>query len=67
MPEMLKDFFFEINEYVMTKEEVEIARDLQRSMGKNPDEMVQCEVCTGIDGEFSYITTHMFFEDLADI
>lgn len=38
-----------------------------RAKGKNPEEMMQREVCTGINGEISYITVHMFYEDLAKI
>ena len=64
LPEELVDFFFNNKEKVFTKEEME--EELKMSMENNEETFKQA-VCTGADGKISYITCHLFFEDLAKI
>lgn len=45
----------------------DIKSDWQQTLHQDPDELCQQEVCTGVDGTIIYITTHMFFEDLAAV
>ena len=70
-PPELVDFFFDMEETIWTKGEVDsyadrylIASGLDR---RRLEDHYQQEVCTGVDGTIIYITTHMFFEDLAKI
>ena len=65
-PTELVGFFLENEEAVLTLREVnDIKRHWLQALQQNPDELCQQEVCTGVDGTIIYITTHMFFEDLA--
>lgn len=67
-PPELVDFFLDMEERVLTKQEVE-AFILKRlnATGQREGEFYQQEVCTGVDGTIIYITAHMFFEDLAKV
>lgn len=49
------------------KEVNDIKSGWQQTLHQDPDELCQQEVCTGVDGTIIYITTHMFFEDLAAV
>ena len=70
-PPELVDFFFDMEETIWTRGEVDsyadrylISSGLDR---RRLEDHYQQEVCTGVDGTIIYITTHMFFEDLAKI
>lgn len=64
LPEEMVDFFFNNKEKVYTKQQME--EEIKNSFDGNLDTFKQA-VCTGADGKISYITCHIFFEDLAKI
>jgi hypothetical protein len=64
LPEELVDFFFNNKEKVYTKQQME--EEIKNNFDNNLDTFKQA-VCTGADGKISYITCHIFFEDLAKI
>lgn len=61
LPEELVDFFFNNYEKVITKEQLRALTPEERENG------FKQAVCTGADGKVSYITCHMFYEDLAKV
>jgi hypothetical protein len=74
MPQELVDFFFDIDETVLTKEQIQELQAKQQDLNKDPqtgkplygeDENYIQAVCTSGDGTISYITCHIFYEDLA--
>ena len=61
LPEELVDFFFNNYEKVITRAQFDaLTKDEQENGFKQA-------VCTGADGKISYITCHMFYEDLAKV
>ena len=68
-PAQLHDYFFEALETIYTKEMMETYKEklLLNGSGKNSDEAYISHGCTDVHARHSYITTHIFFEDLRKI
>ena len=67
-PTELVDFFLDMEERVLTRNEVKaLIEKRYQANGQREGEFYQQEVCTGVDGTIIYITAHMFFEDLAKV
>ncbi len=67
-PTELVDFFLDpMEERVMSKRKMEQEISKLKLNGQKEGDFYQQEVCTGVDGTIIYITTHMFFEDLAKV
>ena len=67
-PPELVDFFFDMDETILTKDEVDRESDrLYIHQSRKLEDHYQQEVCTAVDGTIIYITAHMFYEDLAKV
>lgn len=69
-PAQLHSYFFNARETVLASRErmeADLAAWFKYAHGRNPDEGYQTHGYTDMQARHSYITTHIFYEDLADI
>ena len=66
-PAYVHDYFFGARETVLSHKQMEDALHSQHLHGKDPDESYQGHGYTDMHARHSYITTHMFYEDLRNL
>jgi len=68
-PAQIHDYFFGVRETVLSKEQMEEEKEtlFAHGSGRNSDEAYQGHGYTDMHARHSYITAHMFYEDLRDI